>query len=104
MILKQDLLDKLPSDFEDNLQPAVDFFMKFGTHLLTNYTAGDALYQVLVYNSSSFDNHVDFRRRIQKFRPLNASRTDWIELLSHPAPVHVGKLQVWPHAFNIFIV
>jgi len=83
------------TDGEDlNWRPAIDFFLKFGTHILTNYTTGDALYQVLVYNASSIVNHVELRDRLEKFKPSNASRADWISLFSEPHPLHHGKLQV----------
>ena len=97
-MMEPDLLAKFPASDDvsgpEHWRSAVDFFMRYGSHLVTNYTAGDALYQVLVYNASSVSNHVEFRGRLEKFRPMNASRTDWMELLSHPTPVHVGKLQV----------
>lgn len=69
-------------------------FSSFGTHILTNYTTGDALYQVLVYNASSIINHVEFKDRLEKFKPSNASRAEWISLFSEPHPLHHGKLQV----------
>lgn len=108
MMLEPDLLAKLPSitlpansttnetssGNNNNWRPAVDFFMRFGTHIVSNYSAGDALYQILVYNASSLINHVDLRGRLEKFKLANASKAGWIELLGHPPPVHVGKLQV----------
>lgn len=77
-------------------RPAVDFFMRFGTHLLSNYSAGDGLFQVLVYNASALhsDGAESFRERFAKFKTVNATRESWVDLLSHPSPIYFGKLQV----------
>lgn len=102
MQLEPDLLAKLlPAMSNNNVtdvdhwRPAIDFFLQYGTHVLTSYVTGDALYQVLVYNASSIVNHVELRDRLEKFRPSNASRSEWIQLFSHPQPLHHGKLQVF---------
>lgn len=75
---------------------AVDFFMQFGTHLMSNYSAGDALFQVLVYNASALhsDGAESLREKLAKFKTVNATRESWVDLLSHPSPIYFGKLQV----------
>ncbi|KAI9563300.1 hypothetical protein GHT06_010758 [Daphnia sinensis] len=112
MLLEPDLMAKLPSpsvlDVSGKVdtgthagskqwRSAVDFFLQFGTHIITDYSVGDALFQVIVYNASSLPllSEKMAQLRAEQFNPVNATKFDWIKLLlSHPTPVHVGKLQL----------
>ena len=110
MILEPDLLAKLPALSETIAgqaagvgskywRSAVDFFLQFGSHIISDYSAGDALFQVMVYNASSLpsltEKMVDLRSQVDRFNPANTTKLDWSTLLlGHTPPVHVGKLQV----------
>lgn len=112
MQLEPDLMGKLPSpsitDISAKMEPgtnagskpwrsAVEFFFQFGTHIITDYSVGDALFQVIVYNASSLPllSEKMVQLRAEHFNPVNATKLDWNKLLlSHPAPIHIGKLQV----------
>ncbi|EFX87956.1 hypothetical protein DAPPUDRAFT_311415 [Daphnia pulex] len=107
MLLEPDLLAKLPSpDAGGKLdavtkpwRSAVEFFVQFGTHVITDYSAGDALFQVIVYDASSLpllsEKMLQLRAHVEQFNPVNATKLDWNNLLlKHSTPVHVGKLQL----------
>lgn len=109
MLLEPDLLAKLPVQTSDagqaagvgskSWRSAVDFFLQFGTHIISDYSAGDALFQVIVYNSSSVPllagKLVELRSQVDQLNPLNATKIDWSKLLvSDTPPVHIGRLQV----------
>lgn len=111
MLLEPDLLAKLPSpDAGGKLdavtkpwRSAVEFFVQFGTHVITDYSVGDALFQVIVYDASSLpllsEKMLQLRAHVEQFNPVNATKLDWNNLLlKHSTPVHVGKLQV--HKFD----
>ncbi|KAK4025857.1 hypothetical protein OUZ56_014901 [Daphnia magna] len=112
MLLEPDLMAKLPSPSVPDIsgkvdtgtdagskqwRSAVEFFLQFGTHIITDYSVGDALFQVIVYNASSLPllSEKMVQLRAEQFNPVNATKFDWNKLLlSHPTPVHVGKLQL----------
>lgn len=107
MLLEPDLLAKLPALSETTAagvgskhwRSAVDFFLQFGSHIISDYSAGDALFQVMVFNASSLpsltEKMIDLRTQVDRFNPTNATKLDWSKLLlGHSPPVHVGKLQV----------
>jgi hypothetical protein len=101
MLLEPDLLAKLPSPdaATKSWRSAVEFFFQFGTHVITDYSVGDALFQVIVYEASSLsllsEKMLQLRAHVEQFNPVNATKLDWNNLLlKHSTPVHVGKLQV----------
>ena len=107
ILLEPDLLAKLPA-LPDTVgqvtgskywRSAVDFFLQYGTHIISDYSAGDALFQVIVYNTTSLPSltaqMLSLRSQIDRINPANATRLDWSKmLLGQTTPVHVGKLQV----------
>lgn len=113
MLLEPDLLAKLPSPDIGKLdavtkpwRSAVEFFIQFGTHVITDYSVGDALFQVIVYEASSLsllsEKMLQLRAHVEQFNPVNATKLDWNNLLlTHSTPVHVGKLQVKKFHFSL---
>ena len=105
-MLEPDLMAKVPNPpdvHSGSWRSAVDFFVQFGTHLVSNYTAGDGLFQVLVFNTSSSapaaspgaKQLAELRQRVDQFNPANASISAWTDLLvGRTPPAHIGKLQV----------
>lgn len=79
---------------------AVDFFNQYGTHLIQQYIAGDAIYQVLVYDAAS-TNWTDFTARLATFETVNATSSSWIQLFT-PPPFYTGRLMV--HQDKILII
>lgn len=109
MLLEPDLLAKLPTQADaagqaasvgsKSWRSAVDFFLQFGTHIISDYSTGDALFQLIVYNTSSLtsltEKLVDLRSQVDQLNPANATKLDWSKLLvNNSPPVHIGKLQV----------
>ena len=104
LLLEPDLLAKLPAQTDNaatnkSWRSAVDFFYQFGTHVITEYSAGDALFQVIVYNSTALpvlaEKMIELRNQVDRINPTNATRIEWIKLIHDQSPpVHIGKLQV----------
>ena len=93
LTLHQELADEI-ADFdeaaEDFDRSATEFLLNHGTHVVERCVTGDAIYQVLVYQTAEFDQ---IRQRMAKFDVANATRAHFAHLLPTP-PIHAGKLQV----------
>ena len=78
----------------DHLGGSLDFFGRFGTHYIQQVVAGDALYQVLVYEASAVANDSRLVDRLDVFRSGDATGATWRQLFT-PPPFYVGRLQVY---------
>ena len=77
----------------NDVRRALDFFNRYGTHFIQQYIAGDAVYQVLVYDAA---NCTEFVARLDAFDVANATNTSWVQLFT-PPPFYTGRLMVHSH-------
>jgi len=75
-----------------DVRRAVDFFNRHGTHFIQQYIAGDAVYQVLVYDAASANN-TEFMARLAAFDIVKATNASWVQLFT-PPPFYTGRLMV----------
>ncbi|XP_075234546.1 torso-like protein isoform X2 [Lycorma delicatula] len=74
-----------------NVQNVLEFFTISGSHYISSFVTGDALYQVFVYSSPTF---LALQQKIKIYGTDNLSSEDFIKFFSPWYSEHVGNIMV----------